>query len=207
MTKSSINSNQKRISGCHRLAVIGGGPGGISFCMQLFTKLKQVVLNNTLEVLIFEKTHKVGPGLAYSGSEDTQVINHPKDNMEPVADANGQFTEWLGDKYKGDYPPRHVYGKYMEHLAEQLQLEADNHPSISLTYVLGTCITNIETNQSKFLIHSKTQMWEVDNVVLSTGHLPTDSYREFIGQPGYAADEYSTKLNYANLKGMKTLAL
>uniref|UniRef100_A0A915DVC2 Uncharacterized protein n=1 Tax=Ditylenchus dipsaci TaxID=166011 RepID=A0A915DVC2_9BILA len=104
MTKSSsiadINNNSS--SENHRLAVIGGGPGGISFCMQLFTKLKQVVLNNTLEVLIFEKTTK----------------------------CNGQFTEWLGDKYKGDYPPRHVYGKYMEHLAEQLQLEADNHPPL-----------------------------------------------------------------------------
>uniref|UniRef100_A0A915CN02 RecQ mediated genome instability protein 1-like N-terminal helical domain-containing protein n=1 Tax=Ditylenchus dipsaci TaxID=166011 RepID=A0A915CN02_9BILA len=213
MNKSSLTVDLNRHGSyeSHRLAVIGGGPGAISFCMQLFAKLKHVVPNNTkcsfLKVLIFEKTSKVGPGLAYSGSENAQIINHPKDNMEPVAHANGQFTKWLGENHEGDYPPRHLYGKYMEHLAGELQLEADNHPYISLTYVLDTCITNIVPNKSKFSIHSETQMWEVETVVLSTGHLPTDSYREFIGQPGYAADEYANKLNYATLKGDEDIGI
>lgn len=40
----------------------------------------------------------------------------------------------------------------------------------------------------------------IDRVVLCVGHMPTDTYRHLIGQPGYAHDAPSYTANYKSIQ-------
>lgn len=85
----------------YKIAVIGGGPAGLAFCLQLFEKVSdERFLNRRLpniEVWLLEKSNQIGPGLAYQGSAygDTHLLNIPKDEMSPYMDRYGEFSRWL----------------------------------------------------------------------------------------------------------------
>jgi uncharacterized NAD(P)/FAD-binding protein YdhS len=53
-----------------KISIIGGGPGAISLCKQLYDDHRLADLDEELEIIIFEKGKQVGPGLPYSSKED-----------------------------------------------------------------------------------------------------------------------------------------
>ncbi|KAI1703790.1 FAD-NAD(P)-binding domain-containing protein [Ditylenchus destructor] len=113
------NVTQKDI---HRIAVVGGGPGGLSFCVQFYDKIKNVSLDSVVEILVFEKGKEIGTGLPYACEDDVFITNTPKCNHNVSVAYEGHFTQWLEDNSYNyewtDFPPRHVFGKYLKAQAE-----------------------------------------------------------------------------------------
>ncbi|KAI1711601.1 FAD-NAD(P)-binding domain-containing protein [Ditylenchus destructor] len=194
------NVTQKDI---HRNAVIGGGAGGLSFCVQFYGKIKSVPLNSLVEILVFEKGKEIGTGLPYSWEDDVFITNTPKCNHNVSVGYEGHFTQWLEDNGYDygwtDFPPRHVFGKYLKAQADLLLKKATKHPNIRLRYLTETEVLDIrhaessdfETVSKQYVVLSRDIKgnsyveWRANEIVLCSGHFPSDPYREFQGNPGY----------------------
>lgn len=174
----------------NRIAIIGGGPAAVSLCWQLFNEIKFSALHKTLEIIVFEKNKDIGLGLPYAQKEASYILNLPKDNMEPIPDKNGEFSDWLKSNYpiyadKSEFPPRFIFGKYLKYLAKKLQKEA-RKSNIKVSYRTSTTVLNISKfGLNSLLIQSTEGELKADYVVLCTGHMPSDTYQKYIGKPGY----------------------
>lgn len=173
----------------HRIAVIGGGPAAVSFCIQFYEEFKAQMLAGHIEIWVFEKGDTIGPGLPYSAKENCYILNLPKEVMEPVFGKKGFFTAWL--KAMPDvsqdtaFPPRHYFGKYLAYVAQRVKSDASSI-GITIKYFTNTEITDVhkvESDQFQLMANSKSCV--VDQVVLCTGHMPATIYSEFIGKKGY----------------------
>lgn len=186
---SALNQ-ESPLEATNRIAIIGGGPAAISLCWQLFNKIKFSTLNKTLEIIVFEKNKDIGPGLPYAQKEASYILNLPKDTMEPIPDKQGEFSAWLKSNYpiyadKGEFPPRFTFGEYLKYLAKKFQEEAGKS-NIKVSYLTSTTVLNIsQFGLNSLLIQSTEGELKADYVVLCTGHMPSEAYREYIGKPGY----------------------
>ena len=89
-----------------RIAVVGGGAAGVSFCLHLFEKIsahkeRYERAGVCVEVFLFERSNQIGPGLAYARrSEHSAVhrLNVPKAWMSPFSNRKNHFEQWLGKR-------------------------------------------------------------------------------------------------------------
>jgi uncharacterized NAD(P)/FAD-binding protein YdhS len=189
ITINSLN-RELPIKETNRIAIIGGGPAAISLCWQLFNEIKFLTLNTALEIIVFEKNSDIGLGLPYTQKEESYILNLPKDKMEPIPNINGEFSAWLKSNYpnyanKGEFPPRYTFGQYLNYLAKKFQEEAGKS-NIKVSYLTSTTVLNISAFwDNSLLVHSTEGKLKAEYVILCTGHMPSEVYREYIGKPGY----------------------
>lgn len=190
-----------------RLAIIGGGPASVSFLARFFEECKR--LKTRLEILVFEKNKNIGPGLPYSHKQPSYILNLPKENMNPVFGKSGEFSNWFKTQYpnlKTAFPPRYIFGEYLQQLANQLKIEASNY-DIKINYFTNTPILNISrVKNGKFSIQSQTGKWETDYTVFATGAMPSDAFRGLIGIPGYWHNPSDDNF-FSNLKGNEAIGI
>lgn len=178
-----------------RIVIIGGGPAAISLCWQLFNEIKFKTLNKALEIIVFEKNKEIGLGLPYAQKEEAYILNLPRNIMEPIPDKKGEFSAWLCSNYpnyadKSEFPPRYIFGQYLNYLAKKFQSEAAKM-NIKVSYLTSTEVFNINKNVKHYLIKSTQGDLQADYVILCTGHMPSNSYREYIGKPGYSPNPWN----------------
>ncbi len=120
-----MSSQQKSI----RIAIVGGGPAGISTFLHLKNKLKHTDFAKHIELFIFEKGEKLGVGTPYASPDSAHLLNLSKVMMEPVADENHSFSQWLAqhDRTMDEslFPPRHYFGEYLAFRANQAKLDCE----------------------------------------------------------------------------------
>ena len=107
--------------GLFQIAIIGGGPGGVSVCLQLAQHLEKLDADHhrNLEISIFEKNSFLGYGMPYACPEPSFCINLPKEFMKLTPEGEDDFPTWIlknhPDKDITPYPSRFYFGKYTEH--------------------------------------------------------------------------------------------
>ena len=82
----------------HRIAIIGGGPSGVSLCIQLLKSIKEAKIRNNIEITVFEKSCSIGPGLPYKSNDNCYILNLPKNIMEPIPGEKNNFStkgKWI----------------------------------------------------------------------------------------------------------------
>ena len=183
----------------YRIAIIGGGPAAVSLCWQLFNEIKYSNLNKELEIIVFEKNKEIGLGLPYAQKEDAYILNLPKNIMEPLPEKKGEFSAWLGLNYpnpnyadKSEFPPRYIFGQYLNYLAKKFQIEAAKW-NIKVSYLTSTEVFNISKDANRFLIKNTQGDMQADYVILCTGHMPSNTYREYIGKPRYSHNPWNNE--------------
>lgn len=169
-----------------KIAIIGGGPAGVSMCLALKEQLTNI--NSNVEILVFEKNAHIGHGLPYSENEPSFILNLPKQIMEPVSGETNQFVSWLDNNNlnsESSFPTRYSFGKYLEHRAINAQLEAERQ-GVSIKYLIKTTVLELKKMPNGlFYIVSSQRNYDVHHVILCIGHMPPTNYKEFIGYPGY----------------------
>jgi len=180
-----------------KISIIGGGPASISLCNQL---IHHFIVNNLLdvEISVFEKKDSIGTGLPYSYKESCYILNLPSYSMGISGEEDESFYRWfernrirLGCDYETAFPPRYFFGLYVNQLASRLIDKAESH-GIKLHYHVNTKIINIEKmEETKYRVSSKKESYLADYVILSTGHMPSESYRHLVGVPGYSHSPWS----------------
>ena len=105
------------------IAVVGGGFSGAATALHL-TRL----LQDGPPVLLFERTGRVGPGLAYATASPSHLLNVRAANMSAFPDDPAHFERWLatvqgepGDRHEteaGLFASRQLYARYLCHTYE-----------------------------------------------------------------------------------------
>lgn len=181
------------------IAIIGAGSASVSLCLQLQQMLRKFSDQFTVEISVFEKTDKIGRGLAYSKNESSYILNLPKNVMEPVCGCSGQFSMWLEKQrtrcqHDTQFPPRYFFGNYLEDLACKLEQETATS-NVKIAYITNTEITDIQEVDGLFQLESDKKKYTANYVVLCTGHMPSSKYQEFVGKQGFYHDVWDETIH------------
>ena len=176
------------------IAIIGGGPGGVSILIQLLSMLKENELGANTEILIFERSNNIGFGLPYSSEENYYILNLPKEIMEPISGQSENFSSWLAtiDKCPKEtqYPPRYYFGKYLEKIFNESKSIAESC-GVLLKYYTKCEVYDVEKKKSnEFILHTPKGKFISEIVILCTGHLIPSSYSHLMGNKGYIHDPW-----------------
>ncbi|MGU3400794.1 FAD/NAD(P)-binding protein [Brucellaceae bacterium D45D] len=99
--------------------IIGGGASGVIFAAQLLAHAP------ALHVRLFERSGRVGSGIAYSTQNSSHLLNVRAGNMSAFAQQPEHFLRWLQTRPETDggaewsaqsYAPRKLYHLYLENL-------------------------------------------------------------------------------------------
>ncbi|MFT3741761.1 MAG: FAD/NAD(P)-binding protein [Gammaproteobacteria bacterium] len=192
--QQNVNSTERKI----KIAIIGGGPAAISVLTHLVKALHQQNFAESTEIFIFEKNDKLGVGLPYAYEEDHYIVNLPKHLMESPAQECISFTQWLQQSIHRqnitDFPPRYYFGEYLKDIAHKLRQEEETN-GVLIKYHTQCEVTDIQhAAEDRYLIVTSKGQYHCDYAILCTGHLPTSTYRHFIGQKGYFHDPWDREI-------------
>jgi uncharacterized NAD(P)/FAD-binding protein YdhS len=169
------------------LAIIGGGAACISLLYHL-VELRADRPADMLKVLVFEKEHAVGPGLAYQEDAGDLILNRIADAMSISPTDPSMFSRWMVWKANfsreirattdGSFPdvyvPRQLFGRFLRDAFLEIQYTAADRGI--LVEVVHETVAGIERHPA-LRVHTESGSWVVEHVVLATGHTnPKDHY-------------------------------
>ncbi len=109
------------------ITIIGGGACGLAVFAELVTQLRLRPHTTHLSIFIVEKDPEIGPGLAFGTRQFGHLLNTPADLMSLYPHEGHHFQNWLtaheAERQEAlaevpvethDYPPRRLYGDYLE---------------------------------------------------------------------------------------------
>ena len=106
------------------VAIVGAGFSGTLLAIHLLRR------PTAPHVILLERTHQVGRGIAYSTSNLNHRLNVAAARMSAFADAPDDFLQWLGATQHGgkpgDFVPRWVFGCYVQQRLDEAAKLAPN---------------------------------------------------------------------------------
>ncbi|MCX7119127.1 MAG: FAD/NAD(P)-binding protein [Legionellales bacterium] len=191
-----------------KIAIIGGGPAGLSVCIQL---MKNFIASNVknIEIIVFEKNNKIGPGLPYKAHEPCHILNLPKEIMEPIFGETNKFSQWLNIKNPSmstSFPSRYYFGEYLEAMANDAQIEAEIN-GLTITYLTDTEVFDIQENHTGiYQIVTSQSYYLADYTILCSGHMPSTQYNEFNDHPNFIHNPWDMH-GYDKINPNKTIGI
>lgn len=109
-----------------RVAIVGAGFTGTILASRLLHSAKDA----PLDVILIEKAHVFGLGLAYGAARETNLLNVPAGNMSASHDDAGHFLRWAQSRdpnvATGDFLPRRLYGEYLQSILNDAARACEN---------------------------------------------------------------------------------
>ena len=184
-----------------KIAIIGGGPAGVSLCLQLVHALEQTTRDTKVLIMLFETNSELGAGLPFGFFEECFCINLPKQYMTLLPGRYHHFADWVSSvkKQSSLFPPRHYFGQYAKEQLETITISAH----YEVFFYKQHQVVNIVPYQNQYrieAIHNNERLfYESDYLILATGHLPNSTFAHLthtpcqvnpwdLKEPGYAVD-------------------
>ena len=177
--------------GC-RIAVIGAGFSGVMTAIHLLWRCEPGE-----RVYLVERSGRLGPGLAYSTSDRSHLVNVRAENMSAFADEPDHFVRWLerlGPEQRADaaertiagtFARRSVFGAYVQELLREAIARQDGADNL---YLVADAAVAIRPSDGSFLLETANgRSHRVDAAVLALGNV-IESRDEL---PGYVANPWS----------------
>lgn len=187
----------------HKIAIVGGGATGTSLLTQLAPALVEAGLSERVSVSVFEKSGRPGPGLAYGTELDCHLLNTPAEKMGVLAGRPLDFVRWLRARgggpeahgparsSRGPFPPRRLFGHYLEDIATStLRFAWAN--GLRVETVPREVVALAETPGGVDLLLDDGTVSSVHAAVLALGNLPPTTFRELRGAWGYFGSPWPT---------------
>lgn len=157
------------------VAIIGGGFSGLMAATQLLRALPA-----SRPVLVCERAHAPGRGLAYSTANPDHLLNLRATQMSADAAHPQDFSEWLGRTdfdageragiratEAGTFAARGVYGRYLSEHLTRLRAEAGDR----LRFAQAS-VRDLEPDSGGFVAHAEDgARWPVAGAILAMGNL------------------------------------
>lgn len=188
-----------------RIAIIGGGACGVAAFIELSQKIYINQLEEEVSIKWFEKSERLGFGVAFGTDQDGHLLNTQADLMGVYALEEGDFVRWLrengGKKRKdvlgkGDlddtYTPRKLYGHYLAERAEEY-LQLAKRKGLKVTVVHSEVVRMRNKEKHYTLVDSEKQKHKVDYAILALGNPKPDKFEEFIGNKAYVDFPWPSK--------------
>ncbi|MBN1905939.1 MAG: FAD/NAD(P)-binding protein [Deltaproteobacteria bacterium] len=173
------------------VAIIGAGASGTILAYQIMEKASQRS-DSGVKVYLIEKDGDHGPGLAYKTPLSAHILNMRADTLGVLNGDPLDFVRWLkghDDVSKaswGDlnYPPRNVYGRYLDTVLD-LAVKKAALGSSSIELITGEAV-DIDKNGRAFSVKmSDGGVINANSVILAPGNFPGAFLSELNGTKGY----------------------
>lgn len=185
----------KRVN--HHIIIIGGGAVGAVMLHRLIVELAQQPSGMQILISVVEASGRFGPGLAYSTPLNSHRLNMCAGSMSAKPEAPDDFVCWANanksiwaphekepDVQREDYPPRRVYGLYLENLIEEARGLAASR-NIEINLVQGEAIAAVEDLNSIQVQMDTGRTVHGDHVILCMGNQAPEVCAEFCSHSGY----------------------
>lgn len=174
------------------IAIIGGGISGTLTVLQC---LKQC--HHSLAILWFDSKNQFCKGLAYSTTDENHLLNVRANNMSVFRDEPDHFVNWLGVHHSSysskDFVPRKIYGLYVQHTFESLQL---TNPTVRIQTIAQE-VTGVLQTKYGFEILSD-QTYKAGKLILALGNFlpahPRSISKDFISSENYVQNAFDSSL-------------
>lgn len=177
-------------------AIVGGGFSGALTALNILNLEPR--RSPQPRVVLFERSGRPGPGLAYSTRSPVHYLNVPAGNMSAWESDPQHFLRWLCDRNPaasgGSFVSRAWFGDYLH---EQVQTALDRHgPRFELAPADVSSIRKIHSGGFEILDSRGTRTC-ADRVVLALGNFaqphPPAIEPEALTHPGYIADPWRSQ--------------
>ncbi|AHE67568.1 FAD/NAD(P)-binding protein [Legionella oakridgensis] len=176
-----------------KIAIIGGGPAGVSLCLQLAKSLKNLTLKSNVHLLLFEKSTAIGYGLPYSINENVFNINLPREYMTLIPGEHHHFSNWLHDLQKipesTTFPSRYYFGQYAHNQLLNAKKNLKSPALKIMTLTEHDVFDILSEDDQNYQIHARHQhtcvLYTAQVVILATGHLPSTLFSHYHHLPNY----------------------
>ncbi|OWT68159.1 MULTISPECIES: FAD/NAD(P)-binding protein [unclassified Achromobacter] len=163
-------------SQAQHVVIIGGGFAGTVTAIKL-TRATPV----PLRITIVESRKEIGRGIAYSTRLPTHLVNGPAKNFTLYADQPDHLANWLQEQAARDgwrppagvawtdaFPPRHLYGDYLQAELENTLAQAPN--AIEFRHIADRAINLERAFDGRWTVRLATGVGlQANHVVLATG--------------------------------------
>lgn len=181
------------------LAVIGAGPRGLSFLERLLAHLEageHPAPGTTLNILVFDPHHPGSGQVWQVGQSQRLLMNTPGfyptaapgvGEQLPASSVGLSFEQWRQEHpeqteglHRADYPPRYLYGKYLESLYDHVVGCLKQQSAVESMTWLPSLVTGLSADRdgSGYVLTDGDQQWTADAAVLSLGHGPAKLNRQ-----------------------------
>lgn len=178
-----------------RIGIVGGGAAAVC----LLDRISRTPGRGPGSITVFEPSDNLWRGRAYQRDVDSVLANIIPSEMSATTDDPESFLRWLGETgfpygvgdyaADGHFPPRHVFGSYLERTAEQARAElalGDWPVSVVRDAVVGAR----QRADDVVLTTAGGRAESFDYVICSVGAgRPADHY-DLAGTPGFHGDPY-----------------
>ena len=179
-----------------KIAIIGAGASGTILANQLIEKIA-ARKNIKASVILIEKSGEFGPGLAYSTSLSSHILNMRAGTMSARIDNEAHFVKWMKqnisaiknkfpdfDLKDSEYPPRKIYGLYLKDILGK-SIEKAGKNSIPVELVKGKALDITHRGDVMEITLEDGKNINADYTILAPGNFPPTFLKEFNEQPGY----------------------
>lgn len=161
------------------IAIVGAGFSG---CLVAVHLLKTA--NRPLAIELIDRSHEIGPGVAYSTHDTSHLLNVPAGKMSAFSDDPGHLLRWLdynrselaaflpNDLNASSFIPRHIYGLYIQSILEEAEAAAPSN--VRLERVIDEVVAVEPQAKGKGAIVSlrSGRAFVADKIVLAVGNAP-----------------------------------
>ncbi len=178
------------------VVIIGAGGCGTAVFVQLAEALL-ATHNTSVSITVIGRDARFGPGLPYGTQKDSNLLNMKAQAMGIFAERPLDFAEWVRQQKDtlraryGDidldadpFPPRSVYGLYLEARLQEKIKEA-NAAGIDARLMHDTVQVLHETTDGIQIDCESGDALHADYAVLALGNFPSTQYQELQGTEGY----------------------
>ena len=161
------------------IAIVGAGFSG---CLVATHLLKTA--NRPLVIELIDRSHEIGPGVAYSTHDTSHLLNVSAGKMSAFSDDPGHLLRWLdynrselaaflpNDLNASSFIPRHIYGLYIQSILEEAEAAAPSN--VRLERVIDEVVAVEPQAKGKGAIVSlgSGRAFVADKIVLAVGNAP-----------------------------------
>ena len=172
----------------HTIAIVGGGAVGTALFGLLVDRLaSEPWARGKVRIALFEKSSRIGPGLAFGKDDGPLLLNTTAQSMSLVPGPRAEFFEWLAEsgrapREEGDhFCARQTFGDFVEHAFTRAMDKARRAGiAVSTFHDEVTTLTARATSGHRVIPRTHAPL-DADTVVLALGNLPCTRFRALEG--------------------------
>ena len=189
----------------YHIVIVGGGAVGVSTAHHLVDELDRCSLHAAVDVTMLERSSIVGPGLAYSDDEPTNLLNTRAGSISVVYGERDHFYTWLQrspEKWRDRYPtlriepraflPRSLFGLYLRDVHSQT-VERARRLGVTFATLRDEAIDAVRIDDDVFIRTRAGTLLRSDFVHLCCGNLPSVAFPQFAGMCEYLNSPYPVR--------------
>ena len=197
------------IDAFERVAIVGGGASGTIAAAQLLASGAPV------EVTLIERTRRPGPGIAYSTTDHSHLLNVPAGRMSALSRRDDHFLFWARQEISSavawtEFLPRAQYGRYLRDTLDEAERGADR---ARLERVEGEAVSLAtgSIDERPIVNLASGDALRADAVILAMGNFPPaqpiDVPESLIASGRYVSDPWAPGALEAARRGDRVLLI